>query len=212
MSRWYPVFVDLRAEPCLVVGGGAVAERKIAALLDCDARVTVVAPHVTTAIAAWARERRIVHVARTYRADDLTDVRLAFVATDDTAVNATVAADGRTRGVWVNAADDPAHCDFILPSVMRRGSLTVAVGTGGASPALARLVREEIERVIGEEYGALVSLAADVRAELLQRGHPQSGEAWRRSLDDGVLNLVRDGRHDAARARLLSLLEAESCA
>jgi siroheme synthase-like protein len=210
MSRWYPVFLDLAGQACLVVGGGPVAERKVAALLAADARVAVVAPEVTAAIAAWARAGDIVHVAREYRAGDLVGQRLVFVATDSPEVTARVADEAREGNVWVNAADDADHSDFILPSVARRGALTVAVGTGGASPALARLVREEIESWLGEEYGALVEVAADVRRELGRRGRRSSGEAWTRSLDAGVRRLVREGRHADARDRLLARLEAEA--
>lgn len=209
MNAWYPVFVDLAGQPCLVVGGGSVAERKVAALLAVGARVTVVAPVVTAAIAAWADEGTIAHVARVYRPGDLVGHRLAFVATDDRQVTDAVADEGREWNIWVNAADDAARSDFILPSIVRRGPLTVAVGTGGASPALARLVREDLETWFGEEYGALVEVAADVRGELARRGRRSSGEAWTRGIDDGVRRLVREGRRVEARDRLLARLEAE---
>lgn len=212
MSAWYPVFLDLAGQPCLVVGGGAVAERKVGALLAAGARVAVIAPEVTAAIAAWTRAGDIVHVARTYRPGDLLGQRLVFVATDSREVTDAVRDEAREWNVWVNAADDAARSDFILPSVARRGPLTVAVGTGGTSPALARLVREDIETWLGEEYGALVEVAADVRRELAERGRRSSGDAWTRSLDDGVRRLVREGRRTEARERLLARLENDACA
>jgi precorrin-2 dehydrogenase/sirohydrochlorin ferrochelatase len=169
VSVYFPVFVDLEGQPCVVIGGGPVAERKVAGLLAVRARVTVIAPRTTAAIDAWTRQGAIAHVARAYRAGDLAGHRLAFVATDDPDVTDAVADEARECNVWVNAADDPARCDFILPSVLRRGQLTVAVGTGGASPALARLVREELEGWLGDDYAALVEVAADVRGELARR-------------------------------------------
>ena len=206
MSRYYPVVLVLGGRRCVVFGGGAVAERKIAALLAAGAVVTVVAPAVTDTIAASARAGALVHVARAYRPGDLAGQRLAFVATGAAGVSAAVAEEGEARGVWVNAADDAADSSFILPSVLRRGDLTVAVGTGGASPALARLVREELERHLGPDYATLVDVAADVRRELARCGRPSSGEAWTRGVDDGVRRLVREGRRDEARARLLARL------
>ncbi len=128
----YPIVVDLVGRACLVVGGGAVAERKVDGLLAADASVTVVSPTLTSALAAFVRDSRIRHARRRYRRGDLAGVTLAFVATGDRHVAAAVAREGRRCGVWVNAADDPAHCDFFLPSVLRRGPLLVAVATGGA--------------------------------------------------------------------------------
>ncbi|HXH84952.1 MAG TPA: bifunctional precorrin-2 dehydrogenase/sirohydrochlorin ferrochelatase, partial [Candidatus Tectomicrobia bacterium] len=138
----YPVCLRLTGRPCVVIGGGAVAERKVDGLLAAGAAVTIVSPLVTPRLARWAADGWIRHVRRAYRVGDLRGHRLAFVATDDGAVTAAVAAEARARGVWVNAADEPAHCDFALPAVLRRGALAVAVGTGGASPALAAVVRD----------------------------------------------------------------------
>jgi siroheme synthase-like protein len=156
VSAYYPVFLDLADRPCVVVGGGPVAEGKVAGLLAAGARVTVVSPTVTAPLAGWAAEGRVTHRARAYRAEDLDGQQVAFVATDDAAVTRAVAAEGRARGIWVNAADEPARCDFILPAVIRRGRLVVAVSTGGASPAAARAIREELEGYLTEDHAVLV--------------------------------------------------------
>ena len=116
----YPVFLDLTDRPCLVVGGGPVAEGKVEGLLAAGARVTVVSPAVTARLAAWAAAGRLQHRSRAYRAGDLVGHQVAFVGTDDPGVSGAVADEGRARGIWVNAADEPARCDFILPSVIRR--------------------------------------------------------------------------------------------
>src|SRR4030095_4070666 len=116
--------LDLWARPCLVVGGGAIAERKVEGLVEGGARVTVVSPSLTHSLLRLAAARARV-----------------MVATDDASVNTAVAAECRERGILINCADDPARCDFILPSVLKRGALTVAVSTGGTSPTMARLVR-----------------------------------------------------------------------
>jgi precorrin-2 dehydrogenase/sirohydrochlorin ferrochelatase len=178
----FPVVLELRGCACLVVGGGAVAERKVEALLGADARVTVVSPTVTRKLQAWIDTRAVRHVAGEYRAGDVGGHRLVFVATDDRAVNAEVAAEARARGVWVNAADDPACCDFTLPAVVRRGELTVAVSTGGTSPALAGTIREELERYFPDDYRVLADVAAETRRELRRAGRSPDPETWRRAL------------------------------
>jgi siroheme synthase-like protein len=202
----YPVFLDLRGRPCVVIGGGAVAERKVKGLREAGAAVTVVSPTLGPALRALAGSGQIRHIGRAYRPGDLIGCRLAFVATDDGALNAAVAAEGRRRGVWVNAADDAARSDFILPSVLRRGALAVAVGTGGASPALARFIREELEAYFTADYADLAGIAGEVRGELRARGHAASAAAWRHALDAEVRRLIGRGRRAEAKARLSARL------
>jgi siroheme synthase-like protein len=207
LTRHYPVFLDLAGRPCVVIGGGAVAERKVEGLVAAGAEVAVVSPELTAALAELAAAGRIRHVPRGYRRGDLAGFQLAFVATDDRGVNALVASEGHGRGVPVNAADDPEHCDFILPAVLRRGGVVIAVGTGGASPALAAVIRDEIARQITEEHAALLEIAAAARADLLATGTPASAAAWRAALRDPELRrLAREGASDDARQRLLSCL------
>jgi precorrin-2 dehydrogenase len=202
---FYPVVLELVERPVLVVGGGAVAERKIDGLLEAGARVTAVSEIVTERLKVLAREGRIRWIARRYRQGDVAGSALVFVATDDGAVNGEVAAEAWTYGVWVNAADDPQHCDFILPSVLRRGELTVAVSTGGASPALSRIIREELESYFTDDYGVLASVASEARREL---GARLDGEAWRRALDRELRRLIATGQREAAKTRLLERLRA----
>ncbi|HEV8458071.1 MAG TPA: bifunctional precorrin-2 dehydrogenase/sirohydrochlorin ferrochelatase [Methylomirabilota bacterium] len=205
--RYYPICVDMAGRACLVVGGGMVAERKASGLLESGARVTVVSPALTARLEAWAHEGQIRVIRRGYEPGDLADQSLVFVATDDGEVNATVAADARAAGVLTNAADDPAHCDFIIPAVLTRGALTVAVSTGGASPALSRAVRDELETHFDrEDYASLLEVAADARARLRERSAPQPWERWRQALDGEVRRLVSAGRVDEARARLMERL------
>ncbi len=204
----FPLFVELAGRRCLVLGGGDVATRKVDGLLAAAATVTVISPAVTPALAVLAAERRLEHVVRGYVPGDLDGFALAFAATDDGAINAAVAAEGRRLGVWVNAADDPTHCDFILPSVLRRGALTVAVSTGGASPALARVVREEIEACVPAGYAALADVAGDVRRSLRARRHAPDAQTWVRALDSEVRRLAATGQVAEARRRLLERLGA----
>jgi siroheme synthase-like protein len=142
----YPIMLDLTDVPVLVVGGGRVAQRKVEGLLRARADVTVVAPRIDDGVRALP----VRLVERTYEPSDLDHVRLVITATDEAAVNAAVSADATRRGIWVNSADDPANCTFTLPAVARDGEVTVAVATGGASPALASHLRGEIEAWLGE--------------------------------------------------------------
>jgi precorrin-2 dehydrogenase/sirohydrochlorin ferrochelatase len=196
---YFPVSLELAGQPCVVIGGGAVAERRIEALLAAGAAVTVVSPQLTPVLSGMAAVARIRHLARPYRPGDLRGARLALAATDDPAVTAAVAGEARMLGVWLNAADDPAHCDFMLPAVVRRGVLTVAVASGGASPALTRALREHLDAALGSEWAALGELAAETRRELRSRGRTADGAAWRRALGADVRALLADGRVDEAR-------------
>jgi len=208
MSAYYPVFLDLTDASVLVIGGGPVAEGKVDGLLAAGATVTVVSPTVTPRLAGWAAAGRIEHLARAYEPGDLARRRLALVATDDPAVSGAVAAEGRARGIWVNAADEPARCDFILPAVIRRGRLVVAVSTGGASPAAARAIREELEGYLTEDHGVRVEMAAEARADLRRRAVSPSPARWRGALDAGLRRLIADKRYRQARARLARNLES----
>ncbi|MFQ5898437.1 MAG: bifunctional precorrin-2 dehydrogenase/sirohydrochlorin ferrochelatase [Candidatus Methylomirabilia bacterium] len=210
-STYFPVFVEMRERPCLVVGGGRVAERKVKGLLGVGARVTLVSPILTERLASWARDGRLHHVPRAYRAEDLDGHEIAFVAVDGREVNAAVARDGRARGIWVNVADDPARSDFILPSVLRRGKLVVAVGTGGASPALARAIREELDAYFTEDYARLAELVAGVRRELRQRAGSLDGEVWNRVLGPHLRRLIAEGKREEAKSYLLEGLGAARC-
>ena len=202
----YPIFLNIEGRRCVVIGGGPVAERKVEGLLRDGASVTVISPSLTKSLESLANEENIRHLARDYREGDLADYQLAFAVTGDDGVNAAVAREGRERGVWVNAADDPAHCDFILPSVLRRGELVVAVATGGSSPALSRVIREELESYFSEDYATLAAIAAEVRRELKDRSVNPKAEDWRQALGNGLRQLIAAGKQGEAKAYLLKRL------
>lgn len=205
---FYPLFLDLADRPCLVIGGGPVAERKVDGLLAVGAQVTVVSPQLTSALVELVETGRVRHLARPYRRGDLAGAVLAFTALDDPAATKAVAEDARDLGVWLNAADDPAQCDFYLPAVVKRGALTVAVGSGGASPALTRALRDHIEAALGAEWTALAEMAAAARRELHAAGRKVDGDTWRRALGPDVRGLLADGHVDEARKRLRARLGA----
>jgi len=162
----FPIFVDLRGVPVVVIGAGAIAERKVSALLEAGARVTVVAPAVAPAMEAWAAEGRLTLRRRAYEAGDLRGARLAYAATGNDEVNRAVRAEARAEGLWLNAVDQPDLCDFISPAVVRRGDLTLAISTNGRAPGLAKRIREQLEGQFHEDYGAVVEQAASERDRL----------------------------------------------
>ena len=199
----YPVNLLLAGQPVLVVGGGPVAARKVESLLRAGARVTVVAPAAANAI---AERSDVAWLGRRYQPPEAGSYRLVVTATNDPAVNARVAADCEAANVFVNSADDPANCTFTLPSVARRGDLQVAVSTGGQSPALARWLRQRIEREVDSGYAALLELLAETRAAARAIYGTSEVAGWDAALDGGLLELVRVGRVDEARSLLRSHL------
>ena len=209
---YYPIFVDLKGRPVTVVGGGNVAEGKVKGLLAAGADVTLVAPQLTDALREFVAAGTVRHTAREYEAGDLDGAAMCFVATDDGAINARVASDCRARGLWVNAADDPENCDFILPAVVRSGKVVVAASTGGASPAMARRLREELTAFLNQDYAPLTDLLAEVRAELRASGVQIDPETWQRAIDPTLRTLVAQGRTDEARERLREALGVQSSA
>lgn len=206
---YYPVFMELQARRVLVIGGGAVAEQKVGGLLAAGADVTLIAPTLTPALALLLTEARIMHDQREYAEGDLEGYELCFAATDDGAVNSRVAAEGKQRRIWVNAADDPKYCDFILPSVVRQGDVVVAASTGGSSPALARRLREDLTAFLADDYAPLAELLGSVRQELRRRGIAKDGDTWQSAIDARVRALVAQRRIEEARERLMAGLGVE---
>ena len=218
----YPVTLLVAGRPCLVVGAGPIAARKAAGLLAAGAVVTVVSPAVSGAMEALAGEGSSAAEGspgsggggelrierRPYRPGEAGDYRLVVTATGDPAVDGAVAADAEAAGVWVNAADDPAHCSFYLPALARRGPVSVAVSTDGTSPALASWLRDRLDSELGPvgELEALAGLLAQARAEIRGAGGRTEGLNWRGALDSDMLELIRSGQVDQARERLRACL------
>jgi precorrin-2 dehydrogenase / sirohydrochlorin ferrochelatase len=205
----YPVNLRLEGRRCLVVGGGTVARQKVQGLLDAGALVHVVAPEITDEIQAMAPQG-VTTEARRYEPGEVAGYRLVITATDDPAVNHQVFLDGEARGVWVNSADDPDNCAFVLPARVRRGSLLLTVSTGGRSPAVATWLRRRFEQELGPEYEALIDLVAAERDRLHAEGRSTEGLDWQTALDSGMLDLVREGHLAEAKERLQACLSSPS--
>ena len=161
---YYPMFADLRGRRCVVIGGGLIAQRKTAAFLRCGARVTVVSPTATSRLRAYAREGNIRYVARRFKSCDLNEMWLVCAATDDHVLNERVFREATRRRIFTNVVDQKPLCSFIAPAIARRGGLTVAVSTGGASPSIAQQIRNRVDRAIGAEYAPMLRLLESLRS------------------------------------------------
>ncbi len=207
---YYPLFLEMTERRCLVIGGGSVAERKVESLLDVCARICVISPDLTEKLRLRLDQGKIKYTARPFQSGDLKGYEIAFVATDDGGVNEAVAEEGRRSGVLINAVDDPSHCDFIVPSVLKRGPLAIAVGSGGGSPAVAKMVREELEERIGREYAELARIAAEVRQELKNDSCIPSAGAWGKALRGDVRRLIREDKPSEAKLLLRKQLTQDN--
>jgi len=202
----FPANLLLHGRRVLVVGAGRIAARKTEGILEVGGDVHVVAPRVGDEIRALADAGRLTVSEREFTGTDLDDAWLAFAATDDPEVNASVHDAGEARRVWVNAADDPGNCSFTLMSKVRRGDIVVSIGTGGRSPALATWLKERVESELGPEYMTLLEILSEAREEIRAGGGSSEDADWRSAFDSGILDLVRSDRLDEAKELLRSCL------
>jgi precorrin-2 dehydrogenase / sirohydrochlorin ferrochelatase len=166
----YPLFLKLRGKRCLIIGGGGVAYRKTLDLLECGADVTMVAEKPIKESYDLAQKGEIKLSSRVFRKEDIKGMFIVFAATDDNAVNAEIAALAQREGILVNVVDDPARCDFLSGSVVRRGPLRIAISTSGSSPLIAQKIRCELEKRYDETYGDFIHIAGEIRKNILSSG------------------------------------------
>jgi len=201
MKEPYPIYLILNDKPVAVIGGGNIAERKIIGLLDTGAKITVIAPSVTDRIRLLVSEGRLRLEQRCMIDSDLDGKLVVFVATDSDEVNRRVSSLARGSGALVNCVDTPEECDFFVPSFFRRGSLSFAISTGGKIPALAKRIREKLQRIFGEEYAEYVEVLAMGRERIIEAtpsGSQQKKERIEKLLDADVLSLLREGKKKEA--------------
>ena len=184
-SQLFPVNLNLQNRKCLVIGGGKVAERKVESLLQCEAEILVVSPKITQNLEKLAQQGIINFVNREYKTDDLDGCFMVISATNDQKVNQKVASDCLLRNILINVVDDPPMCSFTVPSVLRRGSLCIAISTSGKSPTLAKKIREELEITFGPEYEEFLELMGEIRDQVM-RDVPE--EEKRRMIFDCLVN------------------------
>ena len=208
-TSYYPICVDVRGRRCVVVGGGAVAERKVRTLLEYGARVRVIGPTLTAGLARLVRARRITWAKRRYRHCDVEGARLVYGATDDPKTNRAVFRDARRQHVLVNVVDQPGLSSFIAPAQVRRGHLVLAVSTGGASPTLAKQIRRKLQRQFGSEYASLTRLMERLRPIIKRKVAQPSRRAaiFRRVAGSDILPLLRRGKTARAWRAAVRLVE-----
>jgi len=210
LSRGYPVSLQLAGRRVVVVGGGRVATRRVADLLEAGARVEVVAPEVSAEIEERGRRSALTISRRSFHPGDVDGAWIVFAATDDVEVNrAVVAASERARCFVSSAAE--GDCSSLRPmSVLRRGDLEVAVGTSGKSPAVAAWLRRRLESEVGPEYGVLLDLVTEARQHRSATTMQSDGVDWQSALDSGILASIRAGRLHEAREGLQACLSSLS--
>ncbi len=194
--KYYPVNLDIRNRDCLVVGGGAVGTRKVKTLVECGGVVTVVSPQASAKLTQMAADGLITLESRAYRTNDIEDKFLVIGATDDETLNRQIHADADGRNTLCNIADRPEICNFILPAIVNRGDLVLAVSTSGKSPAYAKRVRKELEKQFGEEYEPFLRLMGAIRERLLREKHePEAHKPlFEKMINAGLLDLVRENK------------------
>ncbi len=208
LPPYYPVFLKIGGRRCVVVGGGQVALRKVTALLEHRASVDVISPELCPGLIELVEGGQIRVFRRRYKAGDLQEAFIVITATDNSDINLQIAKEAKSKGVLVNVVDDAENSDFILPSYVRRGDITIAVSTAGRSPALARKIRTRLEKDFGDEYASLAVLIDEVRAEVKRQGIEVDSDAWQEALDlDLLSDLVRRGDREKAKDVLLRNLK-----
>lgn len=211
MSTYYPIFIQMSGKNCVVVGGGEVAERKVSALLEHGASVTVISSFICKELANLAEKGKIKILNRDYQFGDLEDTYIAIAASDDPDVNLAIAKEGKNRGILINVVDNPEYSDFIVPSLLRRGDISIAVSTAGKSPALSRKIRTHLEDIFVPEYKSLLFLVAEVRQELLKKDMHVDADIWQEVLElDSYVNMIKEGKYNQAKEQLMSDLQSKS--
>lgn len=206
--KYYPVFLLLRERPCLIIGGGEVAERKTLSLLEAGADVTVVSPTLSPKLAELARTQKVRHLPRTFEEHDLAGIFLVVAATDSPEINTSVARVCRKKHVLVNVASPPEESSFIVPSVVERGDLVIAISTSGDSPGLSKRIRRELEERYGREYEVFLSRMEALRKRLKEEiaDEKKRREILEAVLDSDVLYLLKNREQHEADHRIEEIL------
>ncbi len=206
--KYYPVFLDIGGKPCVVVGGGEVAYRKVQRLLQCGARVRVIAKGLSPGLEELNGQGLITHIDAHYEPEHIDSAFLVIGATDNREVNERIFRNARIRNILVNIVDEPERCDFILPSIVERGDLSIAISTGGKSPALARHLRQELEEIFGTEYEIYLRIMGEIREFVLARGRSsdENRQVFESLVQSDMLNQIRRKDWNAVKALIREIL------
>ena len=206
--KYYPVFLDINARKCLVVGGGAVGTRKAVSLIECGALVTVVSPAATEKLTSLAQQGVITLKYRTYRPTDMEGMFLVFGATDQDSLNHQINQDAERSNTLCNIADRPEVCNFILPATVKRDDLVIAISTSGKSPAFAKQLRKHLEQQFGHEYATFLKLMGGIRSRLLKENHaPEEHKPiFNRIIESSIVELIKAGKKEEINGLLRDIL------
>ena len=207
MPRYYPAFLDIKGKKCLVAGGGKVAERKVNSLLKCGAEVSIVSPNLTKRLRGLSSKGKTKFLKGEFKEKCLKDMFLVIGATDNDEVNFKVYESANKKNILVNIVDSLELCNFIVPSVVERGALTIAISTGGKSPALAKKLRKELEERYGFEYikfFLMGNLRKRISAKI--RDKKKREDIYKKLVDSDIINLIRDGDNKAVRNRVKEII------
>jgi precorrin-2 dehydrogenase / sirohydrochlorin ferrochelatase len=206
---WYPIFIDIEDRNVLIIGGGSVCTRKAETMMKYGARVTVVSPEFTEEIEQWARDGKLALRRKPYEEGDLEGAHIVIASTDAQRVNEQIAADCRSRRIPVNVVDVTPLCEFIVPAIVESGSIQIAVSTGGRSPAIARTLKEDLQRLIGPEYAEVNDLLGTLRegAKAVLPTDADRKHFFDGIIARGILAMLREGRRSDAREAIVAACE-----
>ena len=200
MTTYYPIYLELHDQPCIVIGGGKIAEGKVEGLLAAGAKVTIVSPDLTSHLHTLVEQNQITHIARTYQHGDLAGAFMVICATDQNEINHQVWQEASANRQLVNVVDDTARCNFIAPAILRKGDLNIAISTGGKAPALAVRLKERLQKEIGPQYERFLELSGQLRGPLARHipDFEIRKKLWYELVDSDVLELLSQGNEIAA--------------
>jgi precorrin-2 dehydrogenase/sirohydrochlorin ferrochelatase len=206
--KYYPVNLNVRNRKCLVVGGGPVGTRKVKTLLECGAAITVVSKNISEELKKLSETEMLFIEERPFHSSDLEGVFLVICATSDEALNLRISSEAERRNMLCNVADVPEACNFILPAVVQRGDLIIAISTSGNSPAFAKKLREELEKQFGKEYELFLMLMGAIRKKLLAEDHePETHKAlFEKLISGGMVDMIRENKKESIQGLLLKTL------
>jgi precorrin-2 dehydrogenase / sirohydrochlorin ferrochelatase len=205
VSRFYPLYLDIKGKKCVIVGGGKVAYRKACSLKDAGADVTVISPDICPEL---LKEKGLMLINKSYDESCLDGAMLVIAATDNEEVNKKVSSDAGKRNIIINVVDRPELCSFIVPSTVKRGDLCISISTGGASPALAKNIRKELEDVYGSEYGEYINLLTRMRDIAMSdiKDDAKRRKILQRLAEKDILEIVKTKGTEEAEAKMREII------
>jgi len=209
MAKYYPINLMLENKKCLVIGAGAVAERKVKRLLECRAKVWVISLKITPGLNALAKNKKIIFKNRKVNLNDLNGAYLVIAATSNRKMNSAVSSYCRRKGILINVIDSPGECNFILPSIIRKGDLSISISTDGISPALAKKIRQDLQQRFGAEYAKFLRIMKKMRPEALKKIKKLESRKtfFQKALHPEIFALLKRNKEKQARRKLKDILE-----